>query len=50
MADTKAMESVGPGSARRGSLLVDHKLASEEDAAVLAKMGCVGLLIWQKFG
>lgn len=26
---------------RRGSLLVDPTLASEEDAAVLAKMGCV---------
>jgi hypothetical protein len=26
-------------SHRRGSLVVDHKLANEEDAAVLAKMG-----------
>lgn len=29
----------GPPSERRGSLMVDPKLASEEDAAVLAKMG-----------
>ena len=30
-----------PPSERRGSLVVDPTLASEEDAAVLAKMGCV---------
>ena len=32
-----------PESGRRGSLLVDTRLASEEDAAVLAKMGYSGL-------
>ena len=38
---TKAnsMESPPSEQARRGSLIVDTNLASEEDAAVLAKMG-----------
>ena len=36
-ADSSASES--PDGARRGSLVVDPNLASEEDAAVLAKMG-----------
>jgi hypothetical protein len=31
--------SESPEGHRRGSLIVDHNLASEEDAAVLAKMG-----------
>jgi hypothetical protein len=39
--DTKdnSMEAPPSEQARRGSLIVDTKLASEEDAAVLAKMG-----------
>ena len=44
--DSKIVENNGadpeaPPSERRGSLVVDPTLASEEDAAVLAKMGCV---------
>lgn len=40
--DTKAdiMEAPPSEQGRRGSLIVDTKLASEADAAVLAKMGC----------
>ncbi|OCT49925.1 hypothetical protein CLCR_07722 [Cladophialophora carrionii] len=37
-----------PPSERRGSLVVDTTLAGEEDAAVLAKMGFVGFLVWYK--
>ena len=44
--DSKIVENNGadpeaPPSERRGSLVVDPTLASEEDAAVLANMGCV---------
>lgn len=44
MADSKAADVTTATEAhgedgRRGSLVVDHNLASEEDAAVLAKMG-----------
>jgi hypothetical protein len=31
--------SIQGSGERRGSIIVDHNLASEEDAAVLAKMG-----------
>jgi hypothetical protein len=41
MADPKNVEAGDPASERRGSLLVDPRLTSEEDAAVLAKMGYV---------
>lgn len=54
--ESKDMES-SPSSSerrasaqRRASLTVDPKLASEEDAAVLAKMGYVTLLAECKAG
>jgi hypothetical protein len=39
--DVKVASEHEAPSERRGSIVVDGALASEEDAAVLAKMGCV---------
>jgi hypothetical protein len=41
MARDNGADPEAPPSERRGSLVVDPNLASEEDAAVLAKMGYV---------
>lgn len=41
-----ATDAIVSSSERRGSLVLNTRLAGEEDAAVLAKMGCVNLSLF----